>query len=111
MPSSGNSGLSAFPISMSWPSTVRTSVDSVIAGLADHVGRVLVAPQAQETRVTELAVVGPLGETELADVLRFDPGRARFRRRLGERAVVGLDLVQPLAEAGQEFIVVAGPDL
>ena len=56
------------------------------ADLAHDVARRLVLAQADELRVAQAPVRGPLAEADLCDELRLDPGRAQPRRvAAGER--------------------------
>src|SRR6267143_743501 len=70
IPSSGHQTLSGLLIVT--PATLMASALTVPPGA---LRRILVAAQAEERRLTKLAVVGPLGVDELGDELRPHPGR------------------------------------
>ena len=76
--------------------------------------RGLVVAQAEEARVAQTAVAGPLGEPDLGDELRLDPGHAALadRCRVRERRrPVRASSRSSLAEVAQRVVVEPGPDL
>src|SRR3954447_24980773 len=75
--------------------------------------RGLVVAQAEEARVAQAPGAGPLGEADLGDELRLDPGHVALADRagVGERRVVPAQRAQPGAEVAQGVAVEAGADL
>ena len=71
----------------------------------------LVEAQALEARMAQAAGAGPLGEADLADELRLDPGRVAEARRVDERGVLAAQRLEPLGQVAQGRAVEAGPDL
>src|SRR6056297_184586 len=111
MPSPGNSTLSGLLIATSRSPTSRMRSSSVIGRLPGHVPRILVPPQAQESRMAKLAVVGPFRKSELADEARFDPRHALVAGRVDEWTLVDGVFVESGAEFDEKLVVVAGADL
>ncbi len=81
--------------------------------LADDLTGGLVVSQAEEAWVAQAIVAGPLGEADLGDELRRDPGHIAFTDRPGivERGVVGAQLAHPPGELTERRLVEPGPDL
>src|SRR5699024_9185372 len=61
--------------------------------------------------MAQLAVVGPLGESDLDDQLRPDPVRTLLPDPFGERGLALLDRAEPVTQFTQRTFVVARADL
>src|SRR5439155_5580075 len=81
--------------------------------LAHYVARVLVEADAEQPRMPQLAVHGPLDEGDLHDDLRARPMRAQAGQplRARERRRRDLDPIEPRAQIEQQLRVEAGADL
>src|SRR5207245_4744875 len=73
--------------------------------------RVLIGAKAEERRLAQLAVSGPLGICDLRDELRPDPGRVAYAWRRIERRTLGSKAVQLRGEDIQRLLREAGADL
>src|SRR6516165_7378195 len=74
--------------------------------------RILVGTHAEQTRVPQFAMHGPLDEPYLNDDLRTHPvSLAGKTFRLRERRLVDGDCVEPFSQVEQELRVEAGADL
>src|SRR5688572_97080 len=83
----------------------------LIRTFTHHVLRVLVLAQPQEARMPQPAVARPLGEADLRDEPRLDPGRAAQARRIGERGVLAPKRRKPGGEVPQDLAREAGSHL
>ena len=81
--------------------------------LADDLRGGLVLTQAEEPRMAEAIVARPLGEADLGDELRGNPGHIAFTDRSGivERGAVGAQLAHSPGELMERQLVESGPDL
>src|SRR5439155_25459912 len=78
----------------------------------DHGAGVLVPPKAEESRMTQLAVLGPLGVADLGHEDRLRPMRALSGERASnERRSIAFERSELAAEEGQRLGVEPGPDL
>ena len=82
------------------------------SALTNDIFRSLVIPQAEESRVSQLASRRPLGESDLSDELRFHPMHAASRQPVfGKGGNRRLQPYEFLAQAPQQILVEPCPDL
>src|SRR5439155_270220 len=106
MPSSGHHTLSGLLIAT--PAIFPALALTLAPG---DLRRVLIGAKAEERRLAQLAVSGPLGICELRDELRPDPGRVAYAWRRIERRTLGSKAVQLRGEDVQRLLREAGADL
>src|ERR1700704_3572757 len=82
------------------------------SALTRDIFRPLVIPQAEESRVSQLASRRPLSESDLSDELRFHPMHAAsLQPVLGKRGNRRLQPGELLAQTPQQVLVEPCPDL
>src|SRR2546428_8492672 len=106
MPSSGHQTLSGLLIVTP---AMRTGLALTLAPGA--LGRILVGPQSEERRLTELVVGRPLRIGDLRDQLWADPDRVAHGRRRVERRAIPAERLELRRQHRERFAREAGADL